>query len=207
MAAKKTMSLSGDIAQKRQYLAQLQDLERRIERQELPRIAGRIRTEVQPKASSMVDAVFAATRGSHVGGDKCLDALNLALKRLANICNVLEGGGSGPSGACLGSSGSSTQSMIHGTDAIEAKSRSLGADVERVRLMGENLWDVQDSLSSVKTDDKDVFVDRLQGARGRVNRLATAMAAYSDVLASISKSYRDAQVRAIALADSIPRLI
>jgi len=207
MATKKTVSLSGDIARKRQYLAQLQDLERRIERQELSRISGRIRTEVQPKATSMVDAVFAATRGSHVGGDKCLDALDLALKRLSAICNLLEGGGSGSSGACLGSSGSSAQSMIHGTDAIEAKSRSLGADVERVRLMGKNLLGVQDSLTSVKSDDKDVFVEKLKGARGRVSRLANAMAAYSDVLASISKSYRDAQVQAIALADSIPRLI
>ena len=97
--------------------------------------------------------------------------------------------------------------MIHGTDAILSKQQSLFGEIQRVRLMMISLEVVKTSLSEVKSDDKDVFVGKLEGAQTRVSQLANAMEAYGDVLAKISKSYRDAQVQAIALADSIPRLI
>jgi hypothetical protein len=205
MATEQTVSLSSDIALRREYLAQLQNLERRA-KEEQRRISGRISSEVYGKTAGLRSTVYAATKGSNVGGDTCIRVLEQALKRLTNICNVLAEG-SGPSGSSAsGSFGSSSQNMIHGTDAISAKQASLVGEILRLRLMKIGLETARASLEVVKSADKDVFVEKLEGARARVDKLANAMEAYADVLAKISKSYLDAQVRAIALARDIPPL-
>ena len=115
-------------------------IERRA-KEEQRRISGRISSEVYGKTAGLRSTVYAATKGSNVGGDTCIRVLEQALKRLTNICNVLAEG-SGPSGSGASRSfGSSSQNLIHGTDAISAKQASLVGEIRKVTQI-ENIFDL-----------------------------------------------------------------